>query len=144
MKLAGAVCVVTGGGNGIGAALARRFAAEGAAGVVVADLDATGADAVAASLPDGRASPSPGDVTDETSTSQLVALAEERFGPVDLYCSNAGIGVAAGLDADPRRTGSGCGRSTSSPTCSPPGPCCRRCSSGAGATCSRRRRPPAC
>lgn len=100
MQLAGAVCVVTGGGNGIGAALARRFADEGAAGVVVADLDVAGAEAVAASLPDDRGVAVPGDVTDESYHALLVKTAEERFGAVDLYCSNAGIGVAGGLDAD--------------------------------------------
>ena len=99
MDIDGAVCVVTGGGNGIGAALARRFAAEGAAGVVVADLDADGADAVARSLPDGVSVAVAGDVTDPAYHEQLVATAAERFGPVDLYCSNAGIGVAAGLEA---------------------------------------------
>jgi NAD(P)-dependent dehydrogenase (short-subunit alcohol dehydrogenase family) len=93
------VCVVTGGGNGIGAALARRFAAEGAAGVVVADLDGDGAATVAASLPDGRGLALAGDVTDESYHRSLVALAEERFGPVDLYCSNAGIGAPNGIHA---------------------------------------------
>ena len=48
MELADKVVVVTGGAGGIGRALARRFAAEGATGVVVADLDGAGADAVAA------------------------------------------------------------------------------------------------
>ena len=99
MQLDGAVCVVTGGGNGIGAALARRFGAEGAAGVVVADLDADGAEAVAASLPDGTGIAVPGDVTDPAYHEQLVTVAVERFGPVDLYCSNAGIGAAAGIEA---------------------------------------------
>lgn len=100
MELSGAVCVVTGGGNGIGAALARRFAAEGAAGVVVADLDAAGAERVAAELPDGRGSAMAGDVTDPAFHEALVATATERFGPVDLYCSNAGIGTGQGLDTE--------------------------------------------
>ena len=100
MQLDGAVCVVTGGGNGIGAALVRRFAAEGASGVVVADLDEPAAEAVAASLPDGRGIAMAGDVTDPTYHEVLVATAEHAFGPVDLYCSNAGIGAAAGIEAD--------------------------------------------
>jgi NAD(P)-dependent dehydrogenase (short-subunit alcohol dehydrogenase family) len=100
MDLDGAVCVVTGGGNGIGAALVRRFAAEGAAGVVVADLDAAGAEAVASSLADGRGVAVAGDVADEGYHRELVATAERAFGPVDLYCSNAGIGVGAGIEAD--------------------------------------------
>ncbi len=100
MEIEGAVCVVTGGAHGIGAALARRFAAGGAAGVVVCDLDAAGTEAVATELgPVGAAVA--GDVTDPDTHARLVATAEERFGPVDLYCSNAGIGVATGLGATP-------------------------------------------
>jgi NAD(P)-dependent dehydrogenase (short-subunit alcohol dehydrogenase family) len=101
VDLAGAVCIVTGAGNGIGAAMARRFAAAGAAGVVVADLDAEGAESVAASLPADQGVAAAGDVTDPAFHAHLVALAEARFGPVDLYCSNAGIGVARGLDTEP-------------------------------------------
>jgi NAD(P)-dependent dehydrogenase (short-subunit alcohol dehydrogenase family) len=99
VQLQGSVCVVTGGGNGIGAALARRFADEGAAGVVIADLDADGAERVARSISDGRGVALPGDVTDEAYHQALVALAEERYGPVDLYCSNAGIGAPDGIHA---------------------------------------------
>jgi NAD(P)-dependent dehydrogenase (short-subunit alcohol dehydrogenase family) len=97
MDLTGAVCVVTGGGNGIGEALARRFAATGATGVVVVDLDADGAQRVASSLPDDRGIALAGDVTDAAVHEEAVRLAEERFGPVDLYASNAGIGTADGL-----------------------------------------------
>ncbi len=100
MDLAGAVCVVTGGAGGIGSALVRRFVADGAAGVVVTDLDSAGADALVASLPEGRAVAVAGDVGTEAVHHELVRVAEERFGPVDLYCSNAGTGAAGGLDAD--------------------------------------------
>jgi NAD(P)-dependent dehydrogenase (short-subunit alcohol dehydrogenase family) len=100
VQLAGAVCVVTGGGGGIGSALARRFVAEGAAGVVVTDLDGDRAAAVAAALPDDRGVAVAGDVGDEALHHELVRVATERFGPVDLYCSNAGTGAAGGLDAD--------------------------------------------
>lgn len=99
MDLNGSVCVVTGGGNGIGAALARRFAAAGAKGVVVADLDAAGAERVAGELSDGRGTAVVGDVTDPAYHQQLVAAAEAAYGPVDLYCSNAGTGAPNGLDA---------------------------------------------
>lgn len=51
MRLAGRVAVITGGAGGIGAALARRFAAEGAAAVIVTDRDAAAATAVADALP---------------------------------------------------------------------------------------------
>lgn len=96
--LDGAVCVVTGGGNGIGAALARRFAAEGAAGVVVVDLDGEAAARVAAELGD-RGAALAGDVGREELHREAVAVAEARFGPVDVYCSNAGTGAGEGIGA---------------------------------------------
>lgn len=95
MNLEGAVCVVTGAAGGIGAALARRFAAEGAAGVVLCDLDAARTEAAAATLPDGKGLAVAGDVTLPETHERLVAAAEDAFGPVDLYCSNAGIGGTA-------------------------------------------------
>ncbi|MFI5619981.1 SDR family oxidoreductase [Streptomyces sp. NPDC051567] len=82
--------VVTGAGAGIGAALARRFAAEGAT-VVVNDLDAERAATVAAAIGD-RALPLPGDA------SAVVERAREALGgTVDVYCANAGL--ASGGDA---------------------------------------------
>jgi NAD(P)-dependent dehydrogenase (short-subunit alcohol dehydrogenase family) len=98
MELAGAVCVVTGAGNGIGAALARRFAAEGAAGVVVADLDRAGAAVTVGAIGTERSVAAAGDVTDPAYHEKLVAIARDRWGPVDLYCSNAGIGMGTGLE----------------------------------------------
>jgi NAD(P)-dependent dehydrogenase (short-subunit alcohol dehydrogenase family) len=87
--------VVTGGGNGIGAALARRFAAEGARGVVVADIDGDAASAVAADI-DGLAFQA--DVSDESAVRGLVSEAEGAYGVIDLFCSNAGIGSPGGLE----------------------------------------------
>ncbi len=87
--------MVTGGASGIGRALAQRFAAEGAAGVVVADLDAEGAQAVASELGE-RALGLGCDVADPTSMDELIARSEGTFGPIDLFCANAG--VASGLD----------------------------------------------
>src|SRR4051812_44658496 len=99
MELNDRVTVVTGGASGIGRALARRFAAEGARGVVVADLDGQGAEAVAAELGD-RAVGMGGDVTQEADLDALIARAEDAFGaPIDLFCANAGIGTGSGLDA---------------------------------------------
>src|SRR5712671_2847312 len=93
MKLRGKVVVVTGGGNGIGRALCRRFAAEGARGVVVADLDAEGGEMLAKEI-GGLAVTT--DVSSEADIGRLVALAIDAFGPIDLFCSNAGIGGLAG------------------------------------------------
>ncbi len=92
--------VVTGGAGGIGAALARRFAAEGARGVVVADIQAEPLEAVARELGNGLAVQC--DVTDEAQIQALVDRAEDRFGPIDLFCSNAGIVIPGGVDASDR------------------------------------------
>jgi NAD(P)-dependent dehydrogenase (short-subunit alcohol dehydrogenase family) len=97
MRLRDKVAVVTGGGNGIGRAMARRFAAEGAAGVVVADLDTDAALRTAGEIEreSGKALGLPCDVTDEDQVVGLVDLTEERFGPVDLFCANAGVAIGA-------------------------------------------------
>ena len=90
----GSGVVVTGGGAGIGRALARRLAAGGAR-VVVNDLDAAAAAAVAGEI-GGYAVP--GDAATEQGVRDLVAAARGHLGEIDIYCSNAGI--AAGTDPD--------------------------------------------
>ncbi len=87
MELKNAGVVLTGAGSGIGAALARRFAAEGAR-LVVNDLDAEAAKRVAAEV-GGLAVP--GDAGAEESVAALVAAARAHLGEIDLYCANAGI-----------------------------------------------------
>jgi NAD(P)-dependent dehydrogenase (short-subunit alcohol dehydrogenase family) len=94
MNLSDRVVVVTGGASGIGRALARRFADEGARGVVVADLDGAGAQAVAQAFGD-RALGVATDVAVEAQVADLVARAQEAFGPVDLFCANAGVAIGA-------------------------------------------------
>jgi Short-chain dehydrogenases of various substrate specificities len=95
MKVSGSHVVVTGGANGIGAAMARRFANEGAR-VVVADLQAEPLMVVAAET---GALGVPTDVRHEDQIAALVTAAEARYGPIDLFCSNAGVVVEGGEDA---------------------------------------------
>jgi NAD(P)-dependent dehydrogenase (short-subunit alcohol dehydrogenase family) len=94
-SVGGAGVVVTGGGSGIGAALARRFAAEGAR-IVVNDLDAAAAAAVATSC---GAVAVPGDAASEAGVAALISSATAALGHIDLYCANAGIARAGGADA---------------------------------------------
>ncbi len=95
MELRDRVIVVTGGGNGIGRALCERFHREGARKVVVADLEHDSAAAVAAAIGGDAFGV---DVRDESQIQALVATVEQRYGVVDLFCSNAGI---IALDGEP-------------------------------------------
>lgn len=88
MQVRDGVVVVTGGGNGIGKALCERFHAEGAKAVVVVDLEQDAAQGVADSI-SGVAYAL--DVRDEAQIAAMVAEVEDRFGRIDLFCSNAGI-----------------------------------------------------
>ncbi|HEY8828645.1 MAG TPA: SDR family oxidoreductase [Jatrophihabitantaceae bacterium] len=89
------VVVVTGGGSGIGAALCRRFAGDGAAAVVVADLHADAAAAVGEEI--GGVAEAV-DVCDSGAVAALVDRTIDRFGRIDLFCSNAGITTGVELD----------------------------------------------
>jgi NAD(P)-dependent dehydrogenase (short-subunit alcohol dehydrogenase family) len=93
MTLADKIVVVTGGGNGIGRALCRRFAAEAAKTVVVADVDDEAAHHVADDI-GGVAIAA--DVSREADIVRLIAQVIARHGPSDLFCSNAGIVVDGG------------------------------------------------
>jgi NAD(P)-dependent dehydrogenase (short-subunit alcohol dehydrogenase family) len=93
-RIAGSGVVVTGAGAGIGRALARRLAAAGAR-VVINDLDARAAEAVAEQT-GGYAVP--GDAATEQGAHDLVAAARGHLGEIDIYCSNAGIAAGTGPD----------------------------------------------
>ncbi len=95
MKLAGQVCVVTGGAHGIGRALCVRFAQEGAT-VVVADRDGAGAAEVAALIHGSAAAT---DVSREAEIAELVQTSLARHGRIDLFASNAGIASNGGAEA---------------------------------------------
>ena len=97
MEISGKVVVVTGAAHGIGEALCRRFAAEGAAGIVVADLDPR-AKAFASELPSAHAVAA--DVSREPDVQRIVAEALDHYGRIDLFCSNAGIFTAGGEAVD--------------------------------------------
>ena len=100
MKVADKVAIVTGGGNGIGAALCTKLAQLDAR-IVVADLDGDAAQAVADTINaerPGSAVASGGDVSETAHIEQLIALADNEFGPVDLYFANAGITGVSGLE----------------------------------------------
>ena len=95
MEIEGKVAIVTGAASGIGRAMAERFTALGAEQVVVADVtedvlqevaDVIGADAVVT------------DVSDENAVKTLVDITEDRYGQIDILCSNAGIMVKGGRE----------------------------------------------
>ena len=88
MRVTDRVCVVTGGGSGIGKALCERFAADGARAVVVVDRNADGAAAVADAI-GGRAEAV--DVGVEAEITTMLNRVEDELGPIDVLCNNAGI-----------------------------------------------------
>ncbi len=95
MELKDRVVIITGGGSGIGEALALAAKAEGARHVVVADLDGTQASRVA-DLVGGTGVAI--DVRDEAAIQRLVDETESAHGPIDLFVSNAGYVTSAGLE----------------------------------------------
>ncbi len=95
MRIAGKIVVVTGAASGIGKAMAERFARDGAKLVACADRDGAGAKAVAEAV-GGVAFTT--DVAKEADIQALIEAVERDHGPIDLFCSNAGIGVGGGAE----------------------------------------------
>lgn len=99
MELSGKSVVITGAGSGIGRALAQRFATEQPRALILADVNEAAVEAVAAALGDLAVAVSV-DVSQEEQIRALVDRAREVGGPVDLFCSNAGVpGPAGGPEA---------------------------------------------
>ena len=90
MELKNKVAVITGGSGGIGRAMAKAFLDEGARAVVLADL---GKDAVQAAAGELGCDSMVCDVTDEQQIVDVVEHTQNRHGPIDLFCSNAGASV---------------------------------------------------
>lgn len=95
MDLKDKIVVVTGAASGIGRALAIRFKAEGAKLVVCSDRNADGVKATAAEV-GGPAFVT--DVSKEEDIKTLIERVEAEHGPIDLFCSNAGIGIGGGAE----------------------------------------------
>src|SRR5690606_35241838 len=98
MDLKDRVIVITGAASGIGEALARRFVDESPRGVVVADLNAESDTAVADRI---GAVPFVLNVADPDANRELIETPEDRFGPIDLFCANAGYGIVGDEQTDP-------------------------------------------
>ena len=132
MELANRHIVVTGGAGGIGRALVRRFAAEGAGAIVVADRDLAGAQAVAAEV---GALAVELDAGDEASVRALIAQASEANGAIDIFISNAGVPGAMRRTGGRRAgLGGGLARQRDGARMGLRARCCRRCASAARAT----------
>jgi len=95
MQLKDRIIVITGAASGIGRAMAQRFAKEGAKRIVCSDLNGAGARAVAAEI-GGVAFET--NVAKEDDIRRLIERVEADHGPIDLFCSNAGIGVGGGAE----------------------------------------------
>ncbi|TMM55287.1 SDR family oxidoreductase [Sulfitobacter sabulilitoris] len=95
MDLKDKIIVVTGAASGIGRALCHRFAQEGARHVICVDRDATG---VAQTAADMGGTAITVDVSREAEITAMIDRVEAELGPIDLFCSNAGISIAGGVE----------------------------------------------
>lgn len=96
MELKDKIIVITGAGSGIGRALAVRFHTEGAKKIIAVDINLGNAEDTAAMV-DGLAMMA--DVAKEDDIARVVEDTEANVGPIDLFCSNAGVGIGENLDS---------------------------------------------
>lgn len=96
MELKDKIIVVTGAGAGIGRALCVAFAAQGAETIACVDIDMGGAEETAI-LVNGM--PFKVDVAQEDEIAAMIAQVEDELGPIDLFCSNAGVLTEGGVEA---------------------------------------------
>ncbi|WP_437192774.1 SDR family oxidoreductase [Planctomicrobium sp. SH527] len=95
MDVRDCVAIVTGGANGIGKAICRSFVEAGARHVIVADIDEQSAGQLAEEI---KGSSLSCDVSNEADIQRLVQFADEKFGGVDIFVSNAGITCKGGVE----------------------------------------------
>src|SRR5260370_21079290 len=93
VELRDRVIVVTGGGSGIGRAMVERFAKDNPGGIAVVDRDGQAARAVADK---GGGLALTADLSGESEVLRVIAQTEAQYGPIDLFCSNAGVGPPTG------------------------------------------------
>ena len=96
MDLKDKIIVITGGAGGIGKALAVRFLAEACQQVVVVDINSQLVDATATELGCVKIT---ADVSNNDDMKRVIDDVERNIGPIDLFCSNAGVGAAPSLDS---------------------------------------------
>ena len=96
MELKDKVVVITGAGSGIGRAMAVRFKEEGAKHIVAVDINKNNVQATA-DLVGCHAMTA--DVSSESDMLKVIEETEANWGPIDLFCSNAGVGIAPRLDS---------------------------------------------
>lgn len=104
MNINNKIVVITGAANGIGAAMARRFAEAGAGGVVLCDIDSDGVREVADNLPTpaSKRLALACDVADKDDIDRVVAVSLDHFGKIDIFCSNAGV-IVTGSESAPSK-----------------------------------------
>lgn len=97
MNVAGKIIIVTGAASGIGRGLCQRFAKEGAKAIIAADVNEPGAKAVADEI---KSEAFACDVRKESDIINLAKFTEDKYGRIDLFCSNAGIIAIGGYEVD--------------------------------------------